>query len=90
MLILCVKFVRPSLAFCLDPYSQDGEKQFHLQIVDFKGYDLKNLLEMVMQTLCTVSVAQGLHGSFLIALAPLSILLLYFFPAKEILTEGSL
>ena len=64
------------ISFFLDPYSQDGEKQFHLQIVDFKVYDLKNL-EMVMQILCTVSVAQGLHSSFLIILVPLSILLLY-------------
>lgn len=65
------------ISFFLDPYSQDGEKQFLLQIVDFKAYDLKNLLEKVMQILCTVSVAQGLHGSFLIVLVPLSILLLY-------------
>lgn len=77
-------------ALFLDPYSQDNEKQFYLQIVDFKVYDLKNLLEMVMQALCTVSVAQGLHDSVLVASAPLSILLLYSSPAKEILTEGSL
>lgn len=84
------KICKAIISFFLDPYSQDGEKQFQLQIVDFKVYDLKNLLEMVMQALCTVSAAQGLPGSFLIALAPLSILLLYSFPATEILTEGSL
>lgn len=76
------------ISFFLDPYSQEGEKQFHLQIVDFKVYSLKNLIETVVQILCMVSLARGLPGSFLIVLVPLRILRLIL--TIKILTEGSL
>lgn len=79
---------KAAISFSLDPYSQDGGKQFYLQTAYFKVYDLKNLLETAMQILSTVSEAQSLHSTFLIVLAPLSILS-HRFPAAEILTERS-
>lgn len=77
---------KAAINFSLDPYSQDGGKQFYLQIVYFKVYDLKNLLETAMQILSTVSEAQSLHSAFLIVFVSLSILL-YRFPAAEILKK---